>query len=190
VDGNKHRFWGNQWTVAVIGGTLAIIIGGVILTAITSGPSGSPSGASGSPSSRNPAVGTATTPATIAARGVYHQGRLALAYNGCADLDAPASDPTWGELTASGNGGGGDICSQYPSLYGANNATLVAVNSGTDTTCQSATGWIASGTSQSFNLSVGSFLCVHTNQNRYSLLRVVSINSADSSIVFSAKTFK
>jgi hypothetical protein len=61
------------------------------------------------------------------------------------------------------------------------------VSSGTATTCQSATGW--SSNPQNLNLSVGSYLCVKTNQDRYSLLRVLSINS-DSSVVFLAKTFK
>jgi hypothetical protein len=71
-----------------------------------------------------------------------------------------------------------------------NGATLVTVNSGTDTTCQNATGWLAPNLYKDLNLSVGSFVCVHTNQGRYSLLRVMAINSADNSIVFSVKTFK
>jgi hypothetical protein len=121
--------------------------------------------------------------------GIYHQGTLALAYNGCADLDAPPGDPHWGELSASA-GAGGDLCSQYPYFGGVNNATLVTVNSGTDTTCQNATGWIPGNSYQDLNLSVGSFVCVHTKQGRYSLLRVVAINSTDRSIVFSVKTFK
>jgi hypothetical protein len=51
-------------------------------------------------------------------------------------------------------------------------------------------GWLAPHTYQDLNLSVGSFVCVHTNQGRYSLLRVVTINSTANSIVFSVKTFK
>ena len=129
------------------------------------------------------------TSGSVGSAGIYHQGTLDLAYGGCADLDAPPSDPQWGELSAGAGAGGADLCSMYPSFTGSNSATLVTVNSGTDTTCQNATGWIAT-SYQDLNLSVGSFICVHTNQGRYSLLRVTAINSADSSIVFSVKTFK
>jgi hypothetical protein len=190
VSTRQHPLWGSPWAVAIIGGTVAAVIGGIILAAITSGQTASPSGPTSSPSSLKPQASTAaTTPATTAA-GIYHQGTLTLAYNGCADLDAPPSDPQWGELSASGGAGGGDLCSEYPSFAGVNNATLVTVNSGTDTTCQDATGWISVNSYQDLNLSVGSFVCVHTNQGRYSLLRVVTINSSDNSVVFLVKTFK
>ena len=189
VTTRQHQFWGSPWAVAIIGGTAAAVIGGVILAAITSGQTASSSGPTSSPSSLKSQASTdATTPATTAT-GIYHQGTLALAYNGCADLDAPPGDPHWGELSASA-GAGGDLCSQYPYFGGVNNATLVTVNSGTDTTCQNATGWIPGNSYQDLNLSVGSFVCVHTKQGRYSLLRVVAINSTDRSIVFSVKTFK
>jgi hypothetical protein len=169
---------------------VATIIGGLILVALTSGQTTSSSGPSSSPYSLKPGASTtATTSATPAATGIYHQGRLELAFNTCADLDAPPSDPQWGEPSANPDAGGADLCSQYPSFVGVNNAALVTVNSGTDTTCQNATGWLAN-SYQDLNLSVGSFVCVHTNQGRYSLLRVAAINSADNSIVFSVKTFK
>ena len=186
----QHPFWRSQWTIAIIGGTVAAVFGGVILAAIASGHAASSPSPTGSPSTLKSQPSTAATiPATTGTSGVYHQGRLDLAYNGCADLDAPPSDSQWGELTASSSAGGADLCSSYPSFAAVNNAALVTVNSGTDTTCQDATGWITSDSYQNLNLSVGSFLCIHTNQGRYSLLRVVAINSADSSIVFSVKTF-
>lgn len=187
----QHSFWGSPWAVAIIGGAVATIIGGVVLAALTSGQTTSSSGPSSSPYSLTPrASTTATTSATPAATGIYHQGTLELAFNTCADLDAPPSDSQWGELSANPDAGGGDLCSEYPSFAGVNGATLVTVNSGTDTTCQNATGWLPPNEGKDLNLSVGSFVCVHTNQGRYSLLRVVAINSADSSIVFSVKTFK
>lgn len=139
----------------------------------------------------DPAGGTANgTSLGVSPVGIYHQGKLALAYNGCADLDAPPSDPQWGELSAGSGGAGADFCSQYPYFSAPNNATLVTVGAGTDTTCQNATGWINSGSYQNLNLSVGSFICVYTNQGRFSLLRVTSINPGNSSIVFWAETFK
>jgi hypothetical protein len=115
---------------------------------------------------------------------------MELAFNTCADLDAPPSDSQWGELSANPDAGGGDFCSQYPSFVGINKATLVTVNSGTDTTCQNATGWLPANGYKDLSLSVGGFVCVHTNQGRYSLLRVVAINSPANSIVFSVRTFK
>jgi hypothetical protein len=145
---------------------------------------------SSSPSFEPRASATATTSATPAASGIYHEGRLELAFNTCADLDAPASDSQWGELSTSPNAGGGDMCSQYPSFVGVKDATLVTVNSGNDNVCQNATGWFPTGYYKDLKLSVGSFLCVHTNQGRYSLLQVESINSPADSIVFSVKTFK
>jgi hypothetical protein len=179
-----------QWTIAIIGGTVATVFGGVILGAIASGHPASSASPTSSPSLLKSQPRTAATvPATTGTSEAYHQGRLDLAYNGCADLDAPSSDSQWGELTASSSAGGADLCSSYPSFAAVNNAALVTVSSGTNTTCQDATGWITSSGYQDLNLSVGSFLCVHTNQGRYSLLHVVAINSADSSIVFSAKTF-
>jgi hypothetical protein len=186
----QHSFWGSPWAVAIIGGTVATIIGGVILVALTSGKTTSSSGPSSSPYSLKPGASTTTTTSTTpAATGIYHQGTLELAYNTCVDLDAPPSDPQWGEPSANPDGGGADLCSEYPDFAGVNSAALVTVNSGTDTTCQNATGWLAN-SYQGLNLSVGSFVCVHTNQGRYSLLRVTAINSADNSIVFSVKTFK
>jgi hypothetical protein len=60
----------------------------------------------------------------------------------------------------------------------------------TDTTCQNATGWLAPDLYRDLHLSVGSFVCVHTNQGRYSLLRIEAIDSTTNAIVFSVKTFK
>ena len=190
VSTDQRSFWGSQWTVAIIGGAVAAVIGGIILAAITSGHTAGSPGPASTPSSLEPRASTPASKPTTAAGGIYHQGSLDLAYNGCADLDAPPSDPQWGELSASSGAGGADLCSQYPYFSATNNASLVAVSSGATTTCQNATGWISSNSYQDLNLSVGSFMCVHTNQNRYSLLRVASVNSANNSIVFSVKTFK
>jgi hypothetical protein len=64
----QHSFWRSPWAVTIIGGIVAIIIGGVVLAALTSGPTTSSSGPSGSPSSLKPrASTTATTSATPAA---------------------------------------------------------------------------------------------------------------------------
>ena len=85
--------------------------------------------------------------------------------------------------------GGVDLCSEYPSFAGTNNATLVTVAAGTDTTCQNATGWLPTDSYQNLQLSVGSYVCGHTNQGRFSLLRVMTIDAANA-ITFQVKTFK
>jgi hypothetical protein len=121
---------------------------------------------------------------------IYHQGTLTLAFNTCADLDAPPTDRQWGEPSANPDAGGADFCSQSPSFVGANSATLVTSTSGTDSACQNATGWLAPNLYQDLHLGVGSFVCVHTNQDRYSLLRVEATNPTTNAITFWVKTFK
>ena len=64
---------------------------------------------------------------------IYHQGILEVANYTCVDLDAAPSDPQWGETTGGTTVAGGvDLCSEYPSFAGINNATLVTVTAGTD----------------------------------------------------------
>jgi hypothetical protein len=133
---------------------------------------------------------TATASATSTITVIYHEGRLVLANNRGADLDAPLSDPQWGEASATSEGGGADIWNSVLLFAGLNDASLVTVNSGTDTTCQKATGWLEPNLAQDLHLSVGSFVCVHTNQGRYSLLRVEAIDSTNNVIDFYVKTFK
>jgi hypothetical protein len=190
-------FWRSQWAIAIFGGAIAAVIGGLILVTVTSGQTSSSSGPTSSPSSLKSITATPTPAASGGASGsggspaIYHKGTLTLAFTACADLDAPPTDQQWGETSgANPDAGGADLCSESPSFVGTNGATIVAVNSGTDTTCQNATGWLAPNIYQDLRLSVGSFVCVHTNQGRYSLLRVESIDSTTSSITFSVKTFK
>lgn len=120
---------------------------------------------------------------------IYHQGILKVANYTCVDLDAAPSDPQWGETAVGTAAGGVDLCSEYPSFAGTNNATLVTVAAGTDTTCQNATGWLPTDSYQNLQLSVGSYVCGHTNQGRFSLLRVMTIDAANA-ITFQVKTFK
>ena len=148
-------------------------------------PAAPPSSATTAPTASGGGTGTSGNGGSAA---IYHQGTLTLAFNTCVDLDAPPSDPQWG-VSASYYGGAVDLCSESPSFVGINGATLVTVKSGTDSTCQNATGWLPTGGYQNLHLSVGSFLCVHTNQDRYSLLSVKAINSTSYAMTFSVKTF-
>jgi hypothetical protein len=187
----------SQWAITIVGGAIAAIIAGLVLAAVISGQTAGSSSPTSGPSSSKSATATATPTVSGGGSGsggppaIYHKGTLTLAYTTCADLDAPPTDPQWGETSgANGDTGGADLCSEFPSFVGTNGATIVTVNSGTDTTCQNATGWLTPNLYQDLHLSVGSFVCVHTNQGRYSLLRVESIDSTNSSITFSVKTFK
>lgn len=186
-----------QIVAAVIG---AVILGfsGVVAALISSSSGPSYSGPSG-PSS--PAAPATTTPPSSGPRtpdgsgnpqasAIYRKGPLTLAYATCVDLDAPLSDRQWGEVSIGATSGGTDLCSESPAFVGTNGATIVTVNSGTDTTCQNATGWLQENSYQDLHLSVGSYVCVHTDQGRYSLLRVAAIDSTSSSITFMVKTFK
>jgi hypothetical protein len=181
----------NPWAYTIIGGIIVVVIGALVVRAlgVTSSPTPTPT-----PGPKTPGptpTATASAPPAAASGRIYHQGNLTVAFGTCVDLDAPPSDPQWGEASAAAFAlGGVDLCSEYPSFVGYNNATLVTITSGTDTTCQNATGWLATGSYQDLNLSVGSFVCVHTNQGRFSLLRVVAINGATRAITFQVKTFK
>jgi hypothetical protein len=156
-------------------------------TTSVASPAAPPSSATTAPTASGGGTGTSGQGGSPA---IYHQGPLTFAYATCVDLDAPPSDPQWDVSATSDYGGAVDLCSESPSFAGINGATLVTVKSGTDSTCQNATGWLPSGGFQNLHLSVGSFLCVHTNQDRYSLLSVKAINSTSYAMTFSVKTFR
>lgn len=171
----------------------AVIVAALIPLAVTNHwfSSGSPAPNSTMPGSTPTSTPTGGGSGAVGGSGstsIYHKGTVKVAYATCIDLDAPPSDPQWGENST--GSGGTDLCSEYPDLAGYNNATLVTVTSGTNTACQNATGWIPTNSYQNLQLSVGSFVCVHTNQGRYSLLRVTAIDTATNAITFRAKTFK
>jgi hypothetical protein len=182
--------WVAVGSIAGVIVAIATVITVLNLNGQSPGPIPVPSASTGSK------TGSPTTPPSAPAGGnggapaIYHSGQLTLAYATCADLDAPPSDRQWGEVSIDASSGSIDLCSQSPGFVGVGGATIVTVNSGTDTTCQNATGWLRQNYYQNLNLSVGSFVCVHTNQGRYSLLRVNAIYSTTSSITFSVKTFK
>ena len=127
--------------ISALGPIIAAVITGVLgLYA------GALKGAPGVPSP-TPSVSVSTTTVTVpatatpsesgsggGARALYHEGRLQLAFATCVDLDAPTGDPQWGE--SSSTSGGVDFCSESPGFAGVNGATIVTVDSGTDTTCQ------------------------------------------------------
>jgi hypothetical protein len=157
------------------------------------GASARPPANSNPGSSSSTAATTASSQATPSSRdtaspAIYHEGTLTVAFNTCVDLDASSSDPQWGVST--NYHGAVDLCSQSPDVGAVNGATLVTVKDGADTTCHNATGWLPSDYLTDLHLGVGAFLCVHTNEDRYSLLRVETVDSAAEALTFEVKTFE
>lgn len=165
-DRNNMRTSINWVAVGSIAGVIAAIAA-VIAVLNSNGHSAGPIPVSSA--STGSKTGSPTTPpsATVGGKGgapaIYHSGQLTLAYATCADLDAPPSDRQWGEVSIDASSGSIDLCSQSPDFVGAGGATIVTVNSGTDTTCQNATGWLRQNYYQDLNLSVGvSYACTPT----------------------------
>ncbi len=123
--------------------------------------------------------------------GVYHQGKLTLTSDGDqADLDAPPTDPQWGVLNLT-PGHQPDI--SFPGdaeLYLDSNAQGVQLNKATDNSCINATGYTTSalGGSTTSPLRVGQYICVHTPEGHFALLKVLTLQA--NQITFFVKTFK
>lgn len=122
--------------------------------------------------------------------GIYHQGRLVLnSDSGQADLDAPPTDPQWGVLNLT-PGHMYDI--SFPGnaeLYLESNAHAVQLNQATDGSCINATGYTTSVLgSNTPPLRVGQYICVHTPEGHFSLLKVLNLQA--SQITFFVKTFR
>ena len=125
--------------------------------------------------------GATAGPQPISSGSVRHSGQLVLADGGPdADLDSPSSDPQW-------QSGNTDLSfsSQEIRVYGAT-ALYLGDTRADYGTCRGRTGYspnsINTGT-----LGVGKYLCVKTDENRYSALRVVSLSA--SQVAFDVMTY-
>jgi hypothetical protein len=112
--------------------------------------------------------------------GIFHQGKLVLASSTEADLDAPPSDPQWGEinltpgdqydLTGSGNTG----------LFLDNGAQGVQLSQTTGSSCTSATGYSPDHIgSDTLPLTIGQLICIRTAEGRFSLLKILGLPSGN-----------
>jgi hypothetical protein len=120
--------------------------------------------------------------------GVYHQGKLILVGND-ADLDSAPSDPQWGIIKLA-PGDQYDI-SGYgnTAIFLENNAQGVQLASATDSSCAQVTGYSTGRLGiDTPPLRIGQFICVHTTEGRFSLLKILSLPTNE--IVLFVTTFK
>jgi hypothetical protein len=130
------------------------------------------------------------TTGPLHAGGIYHEGRLVLTSGSDqADLDAPPTDPQWGVLNLT-PGHMYDI--SFPGsaeLYLESNAQGVQLNQATNNSCINATGYTTSTLGVNTPpLRVGQYICVHTPEGHFSLLKVLNLQA--SRVTFFVETFK
>jgi hypothetical protein len=114
-------------------------------------------------------AGTPMPTADTTGGGIFHSGSVTLADGANADLDAPASDPQWGgpavtsaSDVAWGYGAGLEIYANWVRIS----------EPATYETCRTTTGYTSSGTLELKYLVRGAHVCVHTDDDRYSVLTV------------------
>jgi hypothetical protein len=108
-----------------------------------------------------------------------HSGQITLASTGGqADLDAPQSDPQWSTDSTNGQGdleyySGTQIYFSYGNKYLPLGNTLADYD-----TCRTTTGYISGGSKpvRIGDVQPGTYYCVLTSENRYSAIKVLSIN--------------
>jgi hypothetical protein len=111
---------------------------------------------------------------------VRHSGQLVLALNRNADLDSPSSDPQWDTdyWDISYEGSYIDVDTNYSA------AALYLGNKKADyKTGRNTTGY----SGENLNTVVGSYICIKTDQGRYSALRIAQLDS--SKITFDVVTY-
>ncbi len=99
---------------------------------------------------------------------VRHSGQLVLAIGRSADLDSPSSDPQWDTdySDISYREGYIDVRSHAASaLYLGNKKADYQ-------TCHNTTGY----SSENLNAAVGAYMCIKTDQKRYSVLRIAQLD--------------
>jgi hypothetical protein len=131
---------------------------------------------------------TASSNAQAQQPGILHQGRLVLADGTEADLDAPPSDPQWGEINLA-PGDQYDITGYgNTALFLDNNAQGVQLSPTTGSSCTTATGYSTDRIGiDTPPLTIGQLICVRTTEGRFSLLQILGLPSGE--IVMYVKTY-
>jgi hypothetical protein len=109
--------------------------------------------------------------------GVYHEGPLHLLNGSTADLDAPPSDRQWGVVSLP-PGANPDITWQATNGLRRWNGSLALVPDGTrvtSSTCANMTGYGEEMLPTS-SVKSGRYVCVFTDEERYSLVRIDGID--------------
>lgn len=119
---------------------------------------------------------TADLPEPTAAT-VRHSGQLVLAIGRYADLDSPSSNPQWDTDQSDIYYQGSDI-GVYLSL-----ALYLGDKKADYKTCHNTTGY----SDENLNTVVGAYICVRTDQKRYSALRIAQLDS--SKVTFDVVTY-
>jgi hypothetical protein len=120
--------------------------------------------------------------------GVYHEGALELTWGQEADLDAPPTDRQWGIAKPVYGPEQEDVRWAVRGLSFPTPALGVGVKYVDDSTCQSATGYAHDGIDR-LDLKVGTYICVMTSEQRYSLLRVTKLTPDENRIALHVKTY-
>lgn len=123
-----------------------------------------------------PTVGIqASTAATI-----RHSGQLVLAVGRGADLDSPSSDPQWDTdyLDISYEGSHIDVDTNFSAA-----ALYLGDKEADYQTCRNTTGY----SGENLNTVVGAYICIKTDQGRYSALRITQLDS--SKVTFDVVTY-
>jgi hypothetical protein len=141
-----------------------------------------------SPSPNPASTVTVTASSNTQPPGVFHQGKLVLANSTKIDLDAPPSDPQWGDINLM-PGDQYDI-SGYgnTAIFMENNAQGVQLSQTTGSSCANATGYSADRIGiDTPPLTIGQLICIRTTEGRFSLLKILSL--PDGEIVMNVKTY-
>lgn len=131
---------------------------------------------------------TASPGSPIQPPGIYHQGTLVLDDNN-ADLDAPPSDPQWGVLQLPPSGSYDiSVGESNTSIALFSNVQAVQLKQATNSSCSNVTGYSTNQLGVNVPLKIGQYICVHTSDGRFSLLKILELTS--NKIVLYVKTFK
>jgi hypothetical protein len=131
---------------------------------------------------------TVTASSNAQPPGIYHQGNLALANSTQVDLDAPPSDPQWGEINLQ-PGDQYDITGYgNTAIFLDNDAQGVQLSPTTGNSCATATGYSSDRIGiDTPPLTIGQLICIRTTEGRFSLLRILSLQNGE--IVMYVKTY-
>lgn len=140
-----------------------------------------------SPSPISTPTVTITANSNVQPPGIYNQGKLVLTSGTNADLDAPPSDPQWGEINLTPGdsydiqGNGNTSISLYSGAQG------VQLSQTTGNSCTSATGYSGDTIGDRSQLTIGQLICIRTTEGRFSLLKIIGL--PDGQIVMDVKTY-
>lgn len=188
-----NPFWagaGGPILAAVIAGVFGLVVGnsGAVSKALPGSPEVTRT------VTAPPVTVTATSNATTgnpSASGHWHSGSLTIAMNGSADLDAPQSDPTWGEVSLP-NGANYDLSFNggvLSPVIGAQFQTQILSTGSTNApSCQTESGY-GTGNVDITTLKIGTYICAVTSEGRFARLRLAKFPGVNQPVTFDVIVF-